>query len=64
MTRTPVPVKVGDWIWVQDYVCQICGNVCAFGFLDKALILETIECENCACLLQQVELAKLDGGTK
>ena len=40
-------LKVGDWYWVQDYVCYICSEECAVGFLTKEAVLPTVECDNC-----------------
>lgn len=50
---TGKPLTIGDWIWVQDYECLICGTAYAVGFLEERNVLRSVECENCGCDMVQ-----------
>ena len=48
-------LEIDDWYWVQDYLCFICNEECAVGFLTKDAIFLTVECDNCGYDMVQVE---------
>lgn len=48
-------LKLGDFCWVQDYKCIICENENAVGFLTENEVLASVECDNCACDMKQVD---------